>query len=130
MNMVAMVFQDALHQPAQGGLVFHQENRLGSPRHLWGRSGQRPSGNFPGQTREINVEGGSLVHLALNLNPSLMLFDDAKHRGQPPTGSFAGLLGCKEGFKEVGQMLRYDAGTGVGDGEADKFTGPGSVFSE
>ena len=67
----------------------------------------------------------SLADFAVNIDPALMLLNDAKHGGQPQAGAFADILGGEERFEDPRQNFRRDAAAGVAHTQADKRTGPG-----
>ena len=53
-----------------------------------------------------------------------MLLDDAEYRGEPEAGAFADFFGGEEGFKNVHQVFRRYATTGVPHCQTGKAANP------
>jgi hypothetical protein len=89
---------------AQVRLVLHEQDGLGSPRHL--AVGRRAhfldGGVHPGQ---IDPERRALSFRAFQVDVALALGDDAVHGRQTETGSLADLLGREEGLEDAGPHL-------------------------
>ena len=78
-----------------------------------------------GEGGQEEVEGGAAAHGALHGDPALVLCDDAIDGGQPKAGALARGLGGEERLEDSAQVLRRDAGPGVGDGEMGAVAGGG-----
>src|SRR5204863_9521908 len=72
---------------------------------------------------EKNLEGRSHHELADDLDPALVLLDDAIDGRQTETGAFANALGGEERLENVGERVRIHAATGIADLQADESAG-------
>ena len=80
-------------------------------------------GHF-GQAREINAERRSVTDFAIDIDPALMLLNDAKDGGQSQAGAFADIFGGEERFENLWKNFRWDAAAGVAHTQTHKRTGP------
>ena len=88
--------------------------------------------------RDVQEVGDAIIHtvddtpearrdlaagVSVHCHPTLMLFDDAMHRGQSEAGPFAHVLGRVKRIKNLWQVFRGDPAAGVANAQADKFAG-------
>ena len=55
------------------------------------------------------MEGGSDTLAALDLDPPVVLLDNAIHHGQSQTDPFSSSLGCEKRLKNALQIYRIDS---------------------
>jgi hypothetical protein len=69
----------------------------------------------------MHVQGGKLrlQGRGFDLDPALMILNDAEGNGQPQTGALADPLGGVKRIKNPAQLLRGNAGTGITDDDLD-----------
>src|SRR5205809_368837 len=82
------------------------------------RPGRRPCRSNTG--RQEHAEGRALARLAGDLDPPMMLLNDAVHGGQTQARAFADFLGRKKRIEDMAEDIRSHAAAGVRDAEADK----------
>ena len=66
-----------------------------------------------------------MADFAIDIDPALMLLDDAENRGQSQAGAFADFLGGEERFENLRKIFRRDAAAGVAHAQADEGAGAG-----
>src|SRR5260370_15109426 len=105
--------------------MFNPGEGFGATDHplLGGRHGQRAA--FFSGGGQKNLKFCSLPGPALDLDPALVLLDDAVTRGEAEAGSPLDALGGEKGLEDAGQIFRGYAAAGVGEGEADEAAGGG-----
>lgn len=97
----------------------------GGPRKVAGDSGKdgHLRSVFPSEVRagdrEKDAECGTVAHLALDLNVTLVLLNHILNGGEAQAESLAGGFGGEEGFENVLLGRGVHAATGVGDREAE-----------
>ena len=72
----------------------------------------------------LNV--GALAEPAGDLDPALVLLDDAIDRRQPEAGALADFLGGEERLEDPRQMFRRNARAGVAHRQTNKLPGRAS----
>jgi hypothetical protein len=80
---IAKLRQCFAHGDAQGRVIFHQQNGFSAAaqgRDCW-RCGFHD--DITGQSRQIDAERRPLANFARNIDPALMLLDDAEDGCQP-----------------------------------------------
>ncbi len=98
-NVITLDLEHLNHHLAQGILVFGYQNRLmpitqGNINHLIYFLSHMVT------RREIAFESGSVVQLALYLQPPIVLPNNAKDSGQAQASTFAGSFGGKKWLKD------------------------------
>ena len=94
------------------------------PRRSASAGGADFSSDVPGQSRQIDAEGRPVTDFAIDVDPALMLLDDAEDGRQPKAGAFADRFGGEERFKNLRQNFRWNAAAVVAHAQAHKRTGP------
>ena len=91
-------------QGVQGLVILDEQNGFAAA----GQGGELGIRGFLGghffQTRKINAERRAAPDLAIHIDPTLMLLDDAEHGRQSQPGAFADILGGKKGSKIIGRI--------------------------
>ena len=77
--------------------------------------GWRPTEAAVGGDWQVNVERTALANLTFNLDPTLVLLDDALHHGQAQPCALTNRFGRKKRFKQPAYGLAVHAATGVGN---------------
>jgi hypothetical protein len=120
-DFVAVAFEDVAHELEERGFVLDQQQGLGAADDFW--RGGRQDGRFAFFVAdgEIDLEGGAFLEAAGNLDPTLMLLDNALDGGQPQAGAAPPFLGGEKRLENAAQIFRGDAGPGIAEGEADEL---------
>src|SRR5207253_164358 len=107
-NIVAKVLEHAAGNFAHRFIVLDEQNRLVAParRNLFALF---LSGTQGLRGWKKDFEGGAFSRAGLNINPAVVLLNDAISRGQTEASAFARSFGGKEGLEDMRQMLGSDA---------------------
>ena len=70
------------------------------------------------------AKGSAFADGAFDLNPALMLLNDAVNRGEAEASAFANFLGGEKRLKDARNVFRWDAASGVGFADADETPDP------
>lgn len=116
-HLIAGVAEDFLGEGAPA--IFVLDNQVASrcQRRFGRRDFLRVGGGFIPGGGEVDVEGDAPVRLAVELDESLMLLDDAEHDGQAESDAFVVFgFGAEERLKDVVEGGLIHAAAGVRDG--------------
>ena len=123
-DMITPLRQCLAHGGAQERVVFDKQNgfiaaadgiRFGLLRLLH---------RLFSQARNVNAECRSEADFAVDVDPAVMLLDDAEDGGQSQAGAFADAFGAEERLENVREDFRRDAAAGVAHAQADERTWP------
>src|SRR5690348_11426653 len=96
-DLIAAVLEYLLCHISQHGFIFHQENGFVTAA---GRRGRGDKGLFRSdrlRTRgEVKSKNRAFAQFTGDLNPPLVLFDDAVHSRQSKTGALADFFGSEK----------------------------------
>src|SRR5207249_2803442 len=67
-----------------------------------------------------DFESGACANTSSDLDPTIMLLDDAINRSEAETGAFAHFFGSEERLEDARQVFGGNASAGIGHGEANK----------
>ena len=123
-DAIAEAGENVLHGGADEEIVFEEKDGFVTAANRGqGRVGNRFAGGR-GEMGEIDAESGPLADFAVNVDPSLVLLNDAEDRGEAEAGAFADFLGSEEWLENLLKQFRRNPGSGVGDAKTDESAGP------
>lgn len=103
--------QDALDGASDEGIIVNNEHPA-APGRGEIRGGRGMKGSLGGGLKE-DLDEGAFAKLALDLDLASQGGQDPAAQRESEAGPDAGGLGCKEGGKELGEVLWGDADAGV-----------------
>ena len=112
-NFVAVFLEDARNEFPHGLLVFNEQNGFSAAangdlcRRLF------RFGLCRAHIGNVNAERRAFADGAFDLDPALVLFDNAINRRQAQAGAFADFLGGKKRLKDALEIFRRNAAAGV-----------------
>src|SRR5215471_5848804 len=77
--------------------------------------------------RQEDCHDGAAARRTLYLDAARVTANHTVHDGEPETAAFAHLLRGEERFEDTLDRLRIHAGTGIGHGETDEFSGAAAI---
>ena len=120
---IALAFEHRCGHFQDGRLVFHQQNGFVAPRGGRRRSFRTRLPGLALVTGQIDRERCPLPRLAVHVDKTVVLLDDAIHSSQPQAGAFARVLGGEKRFEQFVQCFLVHTTAVIADGEPQIFPG-------
>ncbi len=120
---VARILEIAGESLQRRDFVLHQEDGLAAPPHRSGGNGGESHFDI-GRHRQEDGEDAAFPQPGIDLDPALMLLEDAVDRRQSQAGSLADFLGGKERLENPLHRMLVHAAAGIGHREPDEAPRP------
>ena len=114
-HRITAALQEIADEQAHGLFVFHDQDDFIATRQIVSdrRCFLFRMNVFGG--RQVDAKRRSFVHLTVNFDPAVVLFDNGINGGESQAGSLAGFLGGEKRFEDAREIPGSDAAAGIGD---------------